>query len=225
MYRQTEHMQSSFSDFNQPIGLHMNPNNRWIHIADEIPWDIFEKRYAALFPSNTGNAAKPLRMALGSLIIQTRYQFSDLELVSQIQENPYYQYFIGLPGYQEEEPFEASVLVAFRKRLSPEIIAEANEHIINSKRTAESINSDEDDDNYDNNPDNLKSSCTGFLESQADECENNKGTLILDASCAPSNIKYPQDFQLLNDAREKLEAIIDSVCKDYSLPKPLQYVS
>ncbi|MBK5252040.1 MAG: hypothetical protein JJE29_05345 [Peptostreptococcaceae bacterium] len=49
---------------------------------------------------------------------------------------------INLPGYQEEEPFEASVLVAFRKRLSPEIIAEANEYIINPKRTAESINSD-----------------------------------------------------------------------------------
>ncbi|MQN00729.1 MAG: transposase [bacterium LCO1.1] len=31
-------------------------------------------------------------------------------------ENPYLQYFIGLPGYQETPPFDASTLVAFRKR-------------------------------------------------------------------------------------------------------------
>lgn len=43
--------------------------------------------------------AKPLRMALGSLLIQKQYHFSDEELVEQIRENPYYQYFIGMPGY------------------------------------------------------------------------------------------------------------------------------
>ena len=47
--------------------------------------------------------------------------------------------------------------------------------------------------------------------------------MILDASCAPSNIKYPQDFQLLNEGREKLESIIDRFCKDYSLAKPCMY--
>ena len=180
MYRATDKTQSSFINFNQPIGLHMNPNNRWIRMADKIPWDKFEKRYADLFPSNTGNVAKPLRMALGSLIIQTRYQFSDLELVAQIQENPYYQYFIGLPGYQEEEPFEASVLVSFRKRLTAEIIAEANEYIINPQKATVS-----DDD------DNSKLPTGESSDGKSDDSRKNKGTLILDASCAPSNIKYP----------------------------------
>ncbi len=46
---------------------------------------------------------------------------------------------------------------------------------------------------------------SGSSEDQELEEPVNKGTLMLDASCAPSNIKYPQDFQLLNDAREKLE--------------------
>ncbi len=55
--------------------------------------------------------AKPLRMALGALIIQTKFQFSDRELVEQIAENPYLQYFIGLPGFREEAPFDASTLV------------------------------------------------------------------------------------------------------------------
>lgn len=29
------------------------------------------------------------------------------------------------------------------------------------------------------------------------------GSLIVDATCALSNIKYPQDIELLNEAREK----------------------
>ena len=217
MYKATDKIQSSFTDFNQPIGLRMNPNNRWIRMADSIPWNIFEKRYAALFPSTTGNVAKPLRMALGALIIQTRYQLSDLELVEQIQENSYYQYFIGLPGYQAEKPFEASVLVSFRKRLTAEIISEANEYIINPNKGAESDN----DDNP--KPPGGPSGSSSSSEAQKPEEPVNKGTLMLDASCAPSHIKYPQDFQLLSDAREKLESTIDRFCKEHSLPKPRMY--
>lgn len=37
--------------------------------------------------------------------------------------------------------------------------------------------------------------------------DDNQGTLILDATCASANIRYPQDFSLLNEAREKLETI------------------
>ena len=121
MYKPTDKTQISFLDFNQPMGLHMNPDNRWIQIADKIPWDLFEVKYAGLFPNGTGNVAKPLRMALGSLIIQSRFQYPDRELVEQIRENPYLQYFIGLPGYQDTPPFDASTLVLFRKRITADI--------------------------------------------------------------------------------------------------------
>lgn len=47
-------------------------------------------------------------MALENLIIQTKFQFFDREHVERIAENPYLQYFIGLPGFQEEAPFAAS---------------------------------------------------------------------------------------------------------------------
>ena len=75
----------------------MNPDNRWVIKSEMIPWDEIEDRYAKLFPSKTGNLAKPLRMALGSLMIQKQYGYSDRELLEQITENSYYQYFIGLP--------------------------------------------------------------------------------------------------------------------------------
>ena len=66
-----------------------------------IPWDAIEEEYAKLFPSDKGMPAKPLRMALGSLLIQKEYDYADRELTEQIRENPYYQYFIGLPGYED----------------------------------------------------------------------------------------------------------------------------
>ena len=41
------------------------------------------------------------------------------------------------------------------------------------------------------------------------------GTEILNAACPPSSIRYPQDFSLLNEAREKLEDMIDYFHKNY----------
>lgn len=66
-------------------------------------------------------------MALGFLLIQYRYQLSDRELVARIMENPYYQYFIGLPGYQDKPPCDTSTLVLFRKRITADMLNEANE--------------------------------------------------------------------------------------------------
>ena len=147
MYKTVDHSQHSFLDFNQPLGLHMNPENRWIKMADNIPWDVFEKKYARKFKSRTGNVAKPLRMALGALIIQKKYNYSDRELIEQLTENPYYQYFIGLPGFQEEPPFDASTLVLFRKRLDKRIIMEANNYMISAVTDKKDTDNKDDDQN------------------------------------------------------------------------------
>jgi len=209
MYKKTNITQSSFLSFNQPIGLQMNPNNRWIKLADQVPWNEFEEKYAQLFPSETGNVAKPLRLALGSLIIQTRYKYADEELVSQIQENPYYQFFVGLPGYQDEPPFEASSLVHFRKRISLDIIMEVNDYLIEKQQS-------KDDDSHNNPPSGGETSS----ENTSSVDHPNKGTLMLDATCAPSYIKFPQDFELLSNARELLEKMLDRFCAEYPLSKP-----
>lgn len=212
MYKVIDHSQPTFLNFNQPIGFKMNSQNRWVKLAELVPWEQFEKRYALLFPSNIGNVAKPLRMALGALIIQTKYGFSDKELVEQLTENPYYQYFIGLPGYQETAPFESSTLVSFRKRISADMLMEVNECLL------ENVNKEKYDD------DDFKPGSSGSSDNPINPEKNtNKGTLILDATCAPSNIRYPQDYSLLNEGREKLEKIIDRFCRDYSLSTPRMY--
>ena len=205
MYKFDRNHQFTLSDFNQPMGLKMNPENRWVIKAATIPWKEIEERYAQLFPSKPGMPAKPLQAALGSLIIQKQYGYSDRELVEQIRENPYYQFFIGLPGYQDKIPFVPSLLVEFRKRLTDEILGEINEMIAE-------YNSHDDDP--------PEAGSGGGDDSEEPE---NKGTLILDATCAPQQISFPQDTNLLNEARENLENIIDTICYEYNYYKPRMY--
>lgn len=38
MYKPADKTQTSFLDFDQSMGLHMNPDNRWLQRADKIPW-------------------------------------------------------------------------------------------------------------------------------------------------------------------------------------------
>lgn len=151
-------------------------------------------------------------MALGSLIIQQKYQYSDRELVEQITENPYLQYFIGLPGYQEEAPFDASTLVLFRRRINAKMLMDANEAML----AAEKEEQKSDDDHMD------PPSGGGSPEKQEtqENSQENQGTLILDAICAPVNIRYPQDISLLNEAREKLEVLILWFHKTYGVGLP-----
>ncbi len=53
-------------------------------------------------------------MAYGALLIKERLGISDEETVSQIEENPYLQYFLGLWQLCRVAPFEASMMVHFR---------------------------------------------------------------------------------------------------------------
>lgn len=200
MYRYSNG-QISLSDFKQPVGMNLKENNRWVKKAQTIPWPEIEERYAALFTNRKGNVAKPLRLALGACIIQAEYGYSDEETALQIQENPYLQYFCGYPGYDDEKlPFDPSLMVYFRKRLTPEVLGEINEMIIRDAKARESKKDDDDEDQG-----------------------GNSGTLIVDATCAPSNIRFPQDVSLLNEARENAEKLIDVLHDPAEGKKPRTY--
>ena len=83
------------------------------------------------------------------MIIQSEFQFADTEVVNQIRENPYLQYFVGLPSYKDEKPFEASSMVHFRKRLSSEILIEINELILKPIEEGADDSQTDDNDNSD----------------------------------------------------------------------------
>ena len=96
MYKSTDYdyEQLSFVSFNSSCGMQLDCSNEWIQTAARLAWRAWENLYSGLFPSTTGNVAKPCRMVLGSMIIQTRMGFTDRDLVAQIRQNPYYQYLM-----------------------------------------------------------------------------------------------------------------------------------
>ena len=94
--------------------------------------------------------------------------FSDESTALQIQENAYLQYFCGYKKYDDSKPpFYASLMVYFCKRLTTEILGESNEMIL-QEQTAQRREDDDDKD------------------------DSNHVTMIVDATCAPSQIKYTQ---------------------------------
>ena len=177
-------------EFFLPFGGKLDPNNRWVKLAELIPWSEFETNYSkSLKGSGDGPPAKSVRVALGALIIKERLGTSDRETMEQIRENPYLQYFLGFKEYCEKPPFHPTMFVLFRKRLTQDMIHEINDAIALKEKPAKKKSKDDD--------------------SNEGGSSQNKGKLLVDASCTPADITFPTDLKLLNKAREKSEEIID----------------
>jgi hypothetical protein len=189
MYRKDKESALSTKTFALPPEWNLCDNNRWVIMAQIIPWSEFEEKYAENFSENMGSPAKPFRMALGALIIKEKLGISDRETVEQIRENPYLQYFIGQESYTNEVPFDPSTMVYFRKRISASMVEEVNKVMV--KRAG-----------FDKEKRREKKS---VRESE----EENKGKLLIDATVGPADIKYPTDIGLLNCARKVTEKVID----------------
>lgn len=131
MYRTKDNRQFELEDFYLPFGGHLNPNNRWVELAQLIPWEEFEEKYAEHFAEQQlgGITAKPFRMALGALLIKEKLGVSDRETVQQIRETPHLQFLMGMQGYRDEDPFDPSLMVHFRKRITADMLNEINERI------------------------------------------------------------------------------------------------
>ena len=181
MYKIAEELQQELKDFYLPFGGSLDERNRWVRLAAIIRWDEIEKRYARQFSKEMGAPAKRSRMALGALIIKQRLRISDDETLEQIRENPYLQFFLGLSGFTTAMPFDASMMVYFRKRFGAKTLGEINELLIAEKK--QEIVEDE-------KPEKPKK-----------KDPPNQGQLILDASCVPQDIRHPTDLGLTNDAR------------------------
>lgn len=130
MYRKAEPVTTAASDFELPFGGQLAEDNRWVMMAQLIPWSEFEALYAENFAAEMGAPAKSFRMALGALIIKEKLGISDRETVEQIRENPYLQYFIGETSYSNKVPFDPSLLVHFRERIKADIVNKINQAIV-----------------------------------------------------------------------------------------------
>lgn len=192
--------QLTIEGFPTPFGQHLNPDNRWVRLSKLINWDSIVGDYnKKLKNQQIGASSINPRVVIGSLIIKHHCNLSDEETVMQIQENVYMQYFLGFSSFNNEPPFDSSLFVEFRKRLTLEDVMKITEKLSGAETEV-----DEE------------------IELETAKLVH-KGDLLIDATVCPQDIAYPTDLDLLNTGREKTEAMIGVLHSKLELPAPRIY--
>ncbi len=195
MIKYTSKNQIPIEEFIQPFGNELDKENRWVKLAQLMPWDELVKVYGKRMSKRMGRRAVDPRVAIGSVIIKHMLKTSDEDTILFIKENPYLQYFLGYTQYSYEQPFTSSLFVNIRKRLGEKQVQELSEVFMQEvHRVEKELRSEKK---------------RKKIDTDDKEPPKNNGHLIVDATVAPSDIKYPTDLDLLNEAREKTENLID----------------
>ena len=222
MYYRNDQDQLSLEEFSLPFGGRLLRDNRWVRLASILPWEYIEEIYAQNMSDETGRPAISSRIAFGAIFIKEYCHITDKDTVTNLQENSYMQYFVGLHEFHPEPLFDPSMMVHFRKRFPVEEVAKINEYVCTGKWPEEQRNVDRNDHSEDGDEPPCAGGGTGSKPSAQKGKANpntskkkkarrkkNRGKLILDATVAPADIKYPTDIDLLNRSREHLETAVD----------------
>ena len=224
MIRYRSHNQLSLAEFDWPFQTALDEDNRWGKMSQCIPWDALSEGYYQGFSHDEGRPAKDARLVIGAVIIKHKLCVSDREVVCQLKENPYLQYFVGLAGFQMKAPFAPSLLVEVRKRMGQTVFESFHGAIIEAvesakaKRaprpaTSQAKHSKSVEEDHDDDP-------PASPGGTPDEGQHkHQGKLILDATVAEQAIRYPTDLSLLNEAREFSEQVIDKLYAKTTLTK------
>jgi IS5 family transposase len=123
MYRRKDRKTLSLFPELFPFGGKLNENNRWLRIAELIPWEELEDEYAKHF-SDVGRPAKDSQLVLGLLLLKHMTGLSDVGVVEEVLENPYMQAFCGFERFMTEDLLDPSTLTKMRERLGLEFFKE-----------------------------------------------------------------------------------------------------
>lgn len=94
----------------------INMHHPLVHLADQIDWSGIEMDLSHLY-SDEGRPSIPIRSIASLLILKHMFSESDESVIDRWIENPYWQYFSGEQYFQNEQPFDPSEFVHFRKRI------------------------------------------------------------------------------------------------------------
>ena len=200
MYRREDKKQLTMDAFMLPFGGHLSGENRWVKMAKLMPWDVIEEEYAKNMCEESGRESIPARIAYGAMHIKEQENLSDERTVEYLQENPYTQYFVGLKEFRKEALFDASMMVHFRKRFPAQAIQRINEALYERTHAKGKEPPSHSDSGNGKEP-----------SASPQEDTRNEGTLILDATVAPADIRYPTDLGILNECRENTEKMIEEL--------------
>jgi hypothetical protein len=219
--------QLTLAGFETPFVNQLNKDNRWVKMAQAIPWDKIVPYYDQLFSSSEGRAPISGRVIIGAMIIKHIEDLTDRATILHIQENMFMQYFLGYSSFTNEAPFTAPLFVAIRKRMSLELTSKISEAI-----ALHCMADQEPEEPSDKDPDPPESSSIPETEEQATASPADtepivattpppQGKLIIDATVAPQNITFPTDLKLLCAARRKSEQLVD-LLYDWTLHGPVK---
>jgi len=219
MIRYRSEKQRTLDGFETPFQVALDAENRWVKLSECIPWDELAEGYYAGLSLSRGRPAKDARLVIAAVIIKHKLCLSDEETVQQIQENPYLQYFAGLPGFTNEAPFAPALFVEIRKRMSQAVFESFHQSIVDAvqlhkpggrRGTGGSATPSKEGSDRDEDPPGggVQDKSTVELVEPA-QGPDRHGKLILDATVAEQAIRYPTDLSLLNEARQFSEQIID----------------
>jgi hypothetical protein len=246
MIRTTSSKQLTIAEFDWPFETALDKHNRWVKLSECIPWDELAESYYQGMRADRGRPLIDARRVIGAVIIKHKLCLSDVETVQQIQENPYLQYFVGLPGYQAAVPFAPSLLVEVRKRMGEAVFEGFHRAIIEAHERQKPTPTKRETPPPAAEPKTEGSVTAPEAEVQPEPAEAAldfadkddvpsapephapaaapRGQLILDATVVEQAIRFPTDLSLLNEARELTERIIDIVCKRLKVTdKPRTY--
>jgi len=77
----------SIFDFKTRFETKLDPQNRWVKLANLLNWDALAKIYATTLSSDMGAKAIDARVVLGALIIKHLEKKDDRGTIEIIQEN------------------------------------------------------------------------------------------------------------------------------------------
>lgn len=100
-----------------------NPIHELVIIREIIPWEKIISRLCRFYDKSHGAFGKSLRMMTAILIIMKYYRLSDREVVKQIKENRYIQYFCNVPNMGLQTFLHHSSLTVLRNRLGEQGVA------------------------------------------------------------------------------------------------------
>jgi hypothetical protein len=237
MLRYLSDKQLKIEGFETPFEAHLNPENKWVKLANTIPWDEFVGIYTRSMSKEHGRPSISPRLAVAALIIKHMEQLDDRRVVAALEENVYMQYFAGFPSFTAKPPFDASLLVEMRVRMGAKSFDEMNVAIIqkaqslieeitekgtSKKKKGPGKKSETEkndlDGNRDDNPSinsNIEENETGKTDSSANvEMVEEKQEDQADQAVAPSGADTENVIEILKNAVN-----IDNVIIKTDFPK------
>lgn len=106
--------------FEPRLSKQLDMRHPLIKLAGIIDWKGLEEDFSNLFVEKVGQPAKPVRLVLGLMMLQSMYGMSDENIVYRWVENPYWQYFCGYDFLEYDIPIHPTLLVKWRHRLGQE---------------------------------------------------------------------------------------------------------